>query len=119
MPRSCRLPRRHGAWWCRADGAGDDVKVLCGGEGLPRELARQLTDRSASVWNSYGPTETTIWSTLDRVQQSDQAVALGRPISNTQAYVLDANREPVPVGVPGELYSVEPDWPGDTGDCLN
>ena len=81
-----------------------DVKVLCGGEALPRDLARQLTDRSVSVWNLYGPTETTIWSTLDRVQPSDDAVSLGRPISNTQVYVLDANREPVPVGVPGELY---------------
>ncbi len=81
-----------------------DVKVLCGGEALPRDLARQLTDRSNSVWNMYGPTETTIWSTLDRVQPSDDAVSLGRPISNTQVYVLDANREPVPVGVPGELY---------------
>ncbi len=80
------------------------VKVLCGGEALPRDLARQLTDRSSSVWNLYGPTETTIWSTLDRVQQADDAVSLGHPISNTQVYVLDANREPVPIGVPGELY---------------
>ena len=83
---------------------GRGVKVLCGGEALPRELAQNLLARAGSVWNVYGPTETTIWSTLERVRAADRLIALGKPIANTQVYVLDANREPVPVGIPGELY---------------
>ncbi len=83
---------------------GRGVKVLCGGEALPRELAQELLSRAGSVWNVYGPTETTIWSTLERVRTADRLIALGKPIANTQVYVLDANREPVPVGIPGELY---------------
>jgi len=83
---------------------GRQVKVLCGGEGLPRELAQELLARAGSVWNVYGPTETTIWSTLERVRTAERTISLGRPIANTQVYVLDLNREPVPVGIPGELY---------------
>ncbi len=80
------------------------VKVLCGGESLPRELAQELLARAGSVWNVYGPTETTIWSTLERVRSADHTVPIGRPIANTQVYVLDQNREAMPVGIPGELY---------------
>jgi amino acid adenylation domain-containing protein len=80
------------------------VKVLCGGESLPKELAQELLTRAGSVWNVYGPTETTIWSTIERVRSADRTVPIGRPIANTQVYVLDPNREPVPVGIPGELY---------------
>lgn len=83
---------------------GRGVKVLCGGEALPRELAQELLSRAGSVWNVYGPTETTIWSTLERIRHTDRTISLGRPIANTQVYVLDFNREPVPVGIPGELY---------------
>ncbi len=83
---------------------GRGVKVLCGGEALPRELAQELLSRAGSVWNVYGPTETTIWSTLERVRSAERTISLGRPIANTQVYVLDLNREPVPVGIPGELY---------------
>ena len=83
---------------------GRHVKALCGGESLPRELAQELLSRAGSVWNVYGPTETTIWSTLERVRSADRTVPIGRPIANTQVYVLDPNGEPVPVGIPGELY---------------
>jgi amino acid adenylation domain-containing protein len=83
---------------------GRGVKALCGGESLPRELARELLARAGSVWNLYGPTETTIWSTLERVRTAERSIPLGRPITNTQAYVLDFNRQPMPVGIPGELY---------------
>ncbi|MCG3148786.1 MAG: Linear gramicidin synthase subunit D [Verrucomicrobiae bacterium] len=78
------------------------LKVLCGGEALPVELAEQLVERSDEVWNLYGPTETTIWSAVSRVLPN-QALSLGRPIANTDFYVLDALLQPVPVGVPGEL----------------
>ena len=80
------------------------LKVLVGGEALPSELAHQLVECCGEVWNMYGPTETTIWSTVYRVRDKhDGTVPIGRPIANTRTYVLDANRNLVPIGVPGEL----------------
>src|SRR5262249_35973351 len=78
--------------------------LLCGGEALPRKLADELLQRGKVLWNLYGPTETTIWSTLSRVEPGTGPVSIGRPIANTQVYVLDQQRQPVPVGVTGELY---------------
>ncbi len=83
---------------------GSGLKVLCGGEALPRELAAQLLERSASLWNMYGPTETTIWSTVHAVTESNAAIVIGRPIANTQVYILDRHLQPVPIGVVGDLY---------------
>ncbi|WP_332959592.1 non-ribosomal peptide synthetase/type I polyketide synthase, partial [Microcoleus sp. AR_TQ3_B6] len=80
------------------------LKILCGGEALSRELANQLVEEGASLWNLYGPTEATIWSTVDRVDSTEGSVSIGRPIANTQIYLLDEHLQPVPVGVPGELY---------------
>jgi amino acid adenylation domain-containing protein len=79
------------------------LRVLVGGEALPRDLADKLAERAASVWNMYGPTETTIWSCVHRVR-AGAPVLIGRPIANTLAYVLDAARRLAPIGVPGELY---------------
>lgn len=88
-----------------ADWFGDRrIKVLCGGEALSRELADKLLERAGEVWNLYGPTETTIWSTLTKITPGKEAISIGRPIANTQIYVLDRHLQPVPVGVPGELY---------------
>src|SRR4030095_9404335 len=84
--------------------ARSNMKVLCGGEAFPRELARQLLDLGVEVWNLYGPTETTIWSTLYPVTSVDDSLPIGRPIANTQIYLLKRNLQPVPIGVPGELY---------------
>jgi amino acid adenylation domain-containing protein len=81
-----------------------DLKILCGGEALPLDLARQLLPRAVSLWNMYGPTETTIWSTVCKIEPGDDVVSIGRPIANTQIYLLDPQLQPVPVGVPGELY---------------
>jgi amino acid adenylation domain-containing protein len=78
------------------------LKVLCGGESLGRDLAARLASACGTVWNMYGPTETTIWSSVARID-SDQ-VTIGRPIANTWMYVLDAHGEPVPRGVVGELW---------------
>src|SRR5207253_179532 len=65
----------------------------------------QLLPRCGSLWNMYGPTETTIWSSVYRVVAGESGtVAIGRPIANTQMYILDSRMEPVPVGVAGELY---------------
>ncbi len=89
-----------GAGW-----SGDaGLKILCGGEAMARDLAEELLSRSGSLWNMYGPTETTVWSSLSRVESGPGAVPIGRPVAQTQLYVLDAALQPVPVGMPGELY---------------
>jgi len=82
----------------------DRLTVLCGGEALPPDLAVALLDRSAALWNMYGPTETTIWSTIERIEGADQEITIGRPIANTEIYILDPCLQPVPIGVSGELY---------------
>jgi len=80
------------------------IKVLCGGETLPRDLADALLARSSSVWNMYGPTETTVWSATSRVEPGPGPVTIGPPIANTQFFVLNGSGRPVPIGVPGELH---------------
>lgn len=83
------------------------LKILCGGEALTSDLAQDLLEKGAAVWNLYGPTETTIWSTVckvDTAKLSHALVPIGRPIANTQTYILDSYLQPVPVGVLGELY---------------
>jgi len=80
------------------------LKILCGGEALPNKLADQLLLKSSSLWNMYGPTETTIWSVHCQVSVERESTSLGRPIDNTQTYILDANLQSVPIGVPGEIY---------------
>ena len=83
------------------------LRIWCGGEALLPELAQQLRHLGAAVWNLYGPTETTIWSSAYEVTEGHGAgasVSIGRPLANTQLYVLDGQLRPVPVGVLGELY---------------
>lgn len=80
------------------------LTILCGGEPLSRDLAEQLSRRSARLFNLYGPTETTIWSTIAEVAGGGGAVPIGRPIANTGTWVLDANGALVPPGVVGELH---------------
>ncbi|MFF8322863.1 amino acid adenylation domain-containing protein [Streptomyces bobili] len=79
------------------------LRALCGGEPMPPELAGQLTSRVGALYNMYGPTETTIWSTVDRVLPGE-AATIGRPVGNTRCHVLDERGVPVPPGIPGELY---------------
>jgi amino acid adenylation domain-containing protein len=84
--------------------AGDGrLKMLCGGEALPRELATALGDRGGELWNMYGPTETTIWSAVHRVAAEPGPVPIGEPIAATQLRVLDAALRPVAPGAEGEL----------------
>jgi len=80
------------------------LKALCGGEALPQELASRIVERVGALWNLYGPTETTIWSSAYRFESPTDPVYIGRPIANTQLYVLDRTGELCPMGVPGELY---------------
>ncbi|MBV6623051.1 MAG: amino acid adenylation domain-containing protein [Rivularia sp. (in: Bacteria)] len=95
------------ATWQLLLGAGWDgdsqLKILCGGEALPRNLANQLLKRCRCLWNMYGPTETTIWSAASQVEMGDNIVPIGKPIANTQLYILDKHNQLVPVGVTGEL----------------
>jgi amino acid adenylation domain-containing protein len=79
------------------------LRMLCGGEPLPRQVANDLVQRG-ELWNMYGPTETTIWSASSRVEAGEGPVTIGPPIRNTSFYVLDTKQQPVPIGVPGELY---------------
>ncbi len=80
-----------------------DLTILCGGEALSRHLADRLLETQATVWNMYGPTETTIWSSMLRVQPGVTAPSVGYPIANTHMYILDETLQPVPIGVDGEL----------------
>jgi acyl carrier protein len=79
------------------------LKALCGGEALPADLAAALLDRTAELWNMYGPTETTIWSTAGRVSDATETITIGRPIANTQIFVLETSGRLAPAGVIGEL----------------
>ncbi len=77
------------------------LKMLCGGEPLPRDLADILI-AGGELWNLYGPTETTIWSSCVRIGAGP--IAIGAPIANTRMYVLDAHDQLQPIGVAGDLY---------------
>jgi amino acid adenylation domain-containing protein len=81
-------------------------RMLVGGEALPADLAEVLGKAmDGDLINMYGPTETTVWSTTHKVQGvRSGTVDIGRPIANTEIYILDRHRQPLPVGIPGELY---------------
>ena len=78
------------------------LAVLCGGEPLPQSLAEKLYSTCGAVYNVYGPTETTIWSTFSSFTGGN--VVIGQPLANTQTYILDSNYNLVPQGVVGELF---------------
>ncbi|MBT4686708.1 MAG: amino acid adenylation domain-containing protein, partial [Rhodospirillaceae bacterium] len=86
------------AGWANEEG----LRVLCGGEALPAQLKARFDAIGSPVWNLYGPTETTIWSTLIRLDGST-ALSIGRPIANTQVHILDQAGKVRPIGVAGEL----------------
>lgn len=89
----------------------EGLRALCGGEPLPPSLADRLLPAVAELWNMYGPTEATVWSTLQRVDPGEP-ILIGRPIANTSVYVVGPGGQPTPVGVPGEL------WIGGEGVAL-
>jgi len=98
-PSSIRMLMTLG-WKARAG-----QRIWCGGEPLHADLARQLLEMEAELWNVYGPTETTVWSMLHRVSLDQlPGISLGHPIDHTTIRVLDARKRPVPVGVQGELW---------------
>ena len=79
------------------------LKILCGGEALPTNLANELLHRCDCLWNMYGPTETTIWSAASQIEADSKIIPISNPIANTQLYILDQYSQLVPVGVAGEL----------------
>jgi amino acid adenylation domain len=79
------------------------LKMLCGGEPLPKDLAKSLVKIGGELWNMYGPTETTIWSSVQRIADDDAPITIGHPIANTQLHIIDGTGRLAPVGVPGEL----------------
>lgn len=81
-----------------------DLKILCGGEALDLPLASQLRRMGCEVWNLYGPTETTIWSTLWQVPEFPDSIRIGTPIANTGIHILAADGAPLPPGIPGQLW---------------
>jgi amino acid adenylation domain-containing protein len=78
-----------------------EMEIHVAGEALPRDLADALVERGATLWNLYGPTETTVYASGVEVRPG--RITIGRPLRNTQLYVVDALMQPVPIGVPGEL----------------
>lgn len=79
------------------------LKVLCGGEALPKDLTTKLLKRCTELWNLYGPTETTIYSTIKHIE-SDNDITIGRPIANTQVYILDEHLNNLTDGSTGEIF---------------
>jgi len=65
------------------------LKALCGGESMSIDLAKELTNKCYSLWNMYGPTETTIWSSIKQIKADDALITIGKPIANTQFYIID------------------------------
>lgn len=83
------------------------LKILCGGEPLTKKLCQQFLEITDYFWNLYGPTETTIWSTCNYISKENSAYSIlpiGKPIANTDVYVLDSHLDLQPIGVKGELY---------------
>jgi amino acid adenylation domain-containing protein len=80
------------------------LNAISTGEELPLELARRIRPLVGRLWNLYGPTETTIWSACAEISPAPQSITIGRPIANTQFYILDRHLEPQPTGIRGDLY---------------
>ena len=84
--------------------ANHGFRAFCGGENMPRDLADSLLGNVDELWNLYGPTETTIWSTAGLVERGAAVISIGQPIANTSVYVLDAAGAPTAIGIPGEIW---------------
>lgn len=78
-------------------------RALCGGEALPPDLAESLLERVGELWNLYGPTETTIWSTAVRIERASE-LTIGRPVANTTIFIVGSSGTLQPIGVAGEIW---------------
>ena len=80
------------------------LRAAGSGEVLPLALARNLAGRCRALWNQYGPTETAICATRERIDVSVEKVTIGRPLPNVQVHLLDKDLHPVPQGSIGEIF---------------
>jgi len=80
------------------------IKMMCGGDLLSESLAEKLIENSAELWNMYGPTECTIWSSIKKIEKPEHASNIGKPIYNTQFYILDEFLNPMPLKTLGNIY---------------
>jgi amino acid adenylation domain-containing protein len=78
--------------------------IICAGETCSQEIVKQWWSAKRRFFNAYGPTEATVWSSIAEIQTPDATPSIGQPIANTQIYILDQHLQPVPIGIPGELY---------------
>lgn len=79
------------------------IKALCGGEAMPADLAKELLTKCDTLWNVYGPTETTIWSSLKQIKSDKKLITIGKPIGNTQIYIINEQGNLVAPGNIGEI----------------
>ncbi|REH01873.1 non-ribosomal peptide synthetase [Flavobacterium aquicola] len=79
------------------------LKALCGGEAMPADLAKELLAKCDTLWNMYGPTETTIWSSIKQIKADDFIITIGKPIANTQFFIIDEKGQLVAPGKVGEI----------------
>lgn len=77
--------------------------IICAGETCSQDIVERWA-LGRRFFNAYGPTEATVWSTISEIRDRTTKPLIGRPIANTQVYILDRHLQPVPIGVPGELY---------------
>jgi non-ribosomal peptide synthetase component F/acyl carrier protein len=84
--------------------SGQGLKRVIGAEPVPRELCTRLLEAYPSLYNFYGPTETTVWSAFHHFRSAGEPLVIGKPLANTQIYILDKQLQPVPIGVPGEIH---------------
>lgn len=80
-----------------------ELKAFCGGEPLAKDLAMRIVPKCKELWNMYGPTETTIYSTIKHISADDEVITIGRPIANTQIYIVNEDLELLPDGEAGEI----------------
>ncbi len=102
----CTPPRANSMLWdARTRQAMTRLQwMIVGGEAMSEDLASQLRSTiPGRVFNVYGPTETTVWSTMHLLTEINGPVPIGKPILNTQLYVVDERQKLLPIGVPGEL----------------
>ena len=78
--------------------------IIAAGEVCSSNIIKPWALSGRQIFNAYGPTEATVWATISRISNYKEKPSIGRPISNTQTYILNSHLQPVPVGIPGELY---------------
>ncbi len=78
--------------------------IICAGEICSQEIIKRWWNSNRKFFNAYGPTEATVWSTVAEISALCEKPPIGRPIANTQIYILDKHLQPVPIGIPGELH---------------